>query len=167
MKNLSLILLFITFQITAISQTITVESLRKEYYKLNTDSVACKKLFKKIENHNSNNNLIEGYKGAIYASMANHTHLKQHKIKLFNEGKKMLEKSIANDSSNTELRFLRFTIQSNCPKALGYYKQLTNDKNYLLANFNSLKASELKSRMAEFLINSSYLSLAEKQKIKK
>jgi len=165
-KTISFFLLFIAFQVNAFSQTITIESLRKDYYKLNTDSIACKKIFNKIQNLNSSNNSIIGYKGAIYASMANYAKSKQEKIKLFNDGKKMLEQSIKADSSNVELRFLRLTIQTNCPKALGYHKQINSDKNFIVTNFNTLKSSDLKSKMLEFLIASSYLSPAEKQKIK-
>ena len=164
-KYLLLLLIIISCEIT-FSQSVTIESVRKAYYKLNTDSISCKKAFDKIQESRPTNNLIIGYKGAIYAAMANHVKSKQEKIKLFSEGKKLLEQSIKTDSINTELRFLRFTIQTNCPKTLGYSKQIEADKNFIISNFSSLKASDYKAKMAEYLINSSYLNASEKQNIK-
>lgn len=157
---------FLLFYFSAFTQNISVELLRKEYYKLNTDSVLCKKLFNKIKNENSTNNTIVAYKGAIYASMSNHTKNKSDKLKLFNEGKKMLEQAISKDSANLELRFLRFTIQTNCPKALGYHKNINNDKIFIINNFNTLKPSEHKNKIIEFLSTSAYLNEQEKKKIK-
>lgn len=147
------------------SQTVTIESLRKEYYKLNTDSAACAKLYFKISKTNTTDNLISGYKGAITAAMANHVKSKQEKIQLFNSGKKMLEQSIAADTGNVELRFLRFTIQSNCPKALGYHRQLEPDKKYIVTHFSSVKNTSVRAKMEDYLLNSPLLSADEKKMI--
>lgn len=160
-----ILLFFILICSVLQAQTITIESLRKEYYKLNTDSAACAKLFAKVSKANPSDNLISGYKGAITASMANFAKNKTEKIQLFNSGKKLLEQSIAADTGNVELRFLRFTIQSNCPKALGYHRQLDPDKKYILAHLNSVKNSVIKSRMEEYLLSSSLVSEDEKKKI--
>lgn len=165
MKHL-LCILFVLMQLFAQAQAPTAESLRKEYYKLNSDSAACAKLYKKTAVLESTDNTLICYKGAISACMANHSTNKQEKIKLFNNGKKLMEQAIAADSSNTELRFLRFTIQTSCPKALGYNKQINNDKQFILAHIDAVKSSTLKNKMNEFLQSSTYLNAAEKQKIK-
>jgi hypothetical protein len=163
MKKL-LFFLFISISSVVCSQP-NIEVLRKDYHKLNTDSAACATLYKKVNTSVSDDFLFNGYKGAITASMANHATSKAEKIKLFNNGKKLLEQSINADSSNIELRFLRLTIQANCPKALGYNKQITSDKKYIVTNFESIKPGSLKPKMAEYLLNSKLLTEEEKRKI--
>jgi len=160
-----LLFLFILASASLDAQTISADQLRKSYYKLNTDSSACAELYAKISKTTSADNLINGYKGAISASMANHVTSKQEKIKLFTNGKKMLEQAIAADSANTELRFLRFTIQTNCPKALGYYRNIDADKRYILSHLDSLKNASLKNKISEYMLSSSTLSAEEKKKL--
>jgi len=111
MKNLFVLLYFLLFAVTMNGQGVTIETLRKEYYKVSTDSITCGKLYDKVENLTSTDNLINGYKGAITAAMANHVKSKAEKLKLFNSGKKLIEAAIKADAQNVELRFLRFTIQ--------------------------------------------------------
>jgi hypothetical protein len=98
--------------------------------------------------------------------MANYSKNKQEKINLFKEGKQLLEKAVAKDSTNVELRFLRMTIQTNCPKALGYHKQIASDKTYILANFDSIKNTSTRNNIKAFLLASAYLTDTEKKKLK-
>ncbi|MCW3085194.1 MAG: hypothetical protein JWP12_2560 [Bacteroidetes bacterium] len=162
----NILFLFLMAGLFSNAQNISIETLRKDYYKLNTDSATCTKLYNKLSKNNSTDNLINGYKGAITASMANHVKNKEEKIKLFTAGKKLIEQSIKSDSANVELRFLRFTIQTNCPKALGYYKQIDPDKKYIISHFASLKNTDLRHKIAEYLLSTSYVNADEKKKIK-
>jgi len=160
-----IILFLFIFTSTFLLAQPSLETLRNDYYKLNTDSAACAKLYKKVSAFGVEDNVFNGYKGAITASMANHVTAKAEKLKLFNSGKKLLEQSIKTDSSNVELRFLRLTIQTNCPKALGYYKQISSDKIYIVDHFNSVKSITIKKRMSEYLLASKLLTEEEKKKI--
>ena len=157
--------LFIFISIFANAQY-SLETLRKGYYNVNTDSAACKKLFDIVKTGTPEDNLRKGYKGAITAAWANFAKRKEDKIKLFNAGKKLMEESIAADSSNIELRFLRFTIQTNCPKALGYNKKINADKKFIVSHFDSVKSSDFKTKMSEYLLNCNLLTAEEKKKIK-
>lgn len=157
---------FLVLTASANAQNVSVESLRKAYYKLDTDSAACAALNKKLSKVITSDNTVIGYKGAVSACMANHAKVRQQKIMLFNEGKKLLEQAITSDSSNAELRFLRFTIQSSCPKALGYNKQIHSDKSFILKNGATLKDAALKRSISEYMAASAYLTEAEKAKAK-
>lgn len=167
MKRISILLpLFILFIPFSSAQNINLDALRREYAKANSDSSLCARLYQKITKDNSTDNTIICYKGAVTATMANHTKSKQEKLKLFNTGKKLMEESISKDSNNVELHFIRLTIQTNCPKILGYNKQIERDKNIILSNFSAVNNQVLRSKMSEFLLHSSALSESEKQKIK-
>ncbi|HEY0030317.1 MAG TPA: hypothetical protein VGC65_06125 [Bacteroidia bacterium] len=166
MKRIILLILFAFGSHAQFAQSISVDALRREYYKVNADSAACAKLYNKISKAANSDNTSLAYKGAITAAMANHAKEKQEKLKLFNSGKKLLEQSIVSDSSNIELRFLRFTIQTNCPKALGYNKQIGADKKFILANFSAVTNTAIRNMMLAFVAQSTYLTDAEKQKLK-
>ena|SRR6218665_282926 len=165
MKQL-LLFLFLAVTASANAQNVSIESLRKAYYKLDTDSAACAALHKKLSKTITSDNTIIGYKGAVSACMANHAKARQQKIMLFNDGKKLLEQAIAADTANAELRFLRFTIQASCPKALGYNKQIETDKNFILKNGTALKDATLKKSIGDYMAASAYLTEAEKAKAK-
>ncbi len=150
----------------ATAQTISVETLRSRYYKLDTDSAACAKLYAKLQKAGADNNLINGYKGAVTAAMANHVNSREEKLKLFNTGKKLIEQSVKTDSANVELRFLRFTIQTNCPKALGYSKQIMPDKKYIIAHLPTLKNQAPQNKISDYLLAGNYLSDEEKKQLK-
>jgi len=166
MKKIVSIVLLFTFCSIVHGQNISIETLRNDYFKVDTDSLSCAKLYNKVKDQNFSDNTQQAYKGAITAAMANHVKNKQEKIKLFNNGKKLLEESIKNDSSNIELVFLRLTIQSSCPKALGYYSKIEKDKTYIIKNIETAKSSLVKKRIIEFLLNSGKISLSEAEKNK-
>jgi hypothetical protein len=166
MRKFVFIFSFLIIHIFSYAQNASIDALRNEYCKVNSDSSGCAKLYQKISKTSSTNNIINGYKGSIIASMANYTKSKEDKLKLFKSGKILLEQSISKDSSNIELRFLRFTIQTNCPKVLGYNKQIQTDKKFIINNFSSIKITSLKNNISAFLLRSNFLTPEEKQKIK-
>ncbi len=163
-KVVFILFLFVSF--TSFSQVMTPDGLRREYRQVKTDSVSCAKLYKKIVKSNNADALTTAYRGAITAAMANYSKDKKEKIILFNTGKKILEQSIATDSSNIEIRFLRYTVQTSCPKALGYNKQLKSDKDFILKNYSSITSIAIKNMIKIFLLQYTTLTETEKQKLK-
>ena len=158
--------LFIIANTNAFAQNITADALRRSYQQVNTDSATCSKLYKKINTSTDSDNIIVAYRGAITASMANFSTDKKEKLSLFNSGKKLIEQSIAKDSSNIETRFLRFTIQSSCPKALNYNKQMKSDKAFILNNYSSVTSLATKRMITSFAQQSKAFTETEKQKLK-
>lgn len=142
--------LFILLSVIA-AKAQSLEALRRSYYKLNTDSTSCAKLYKQVNQSTSTDNTYNGYKGAITAAMANHVKNNGEKLKLFNAGKSLLEQSIKKDANNVELRFLRLTIQTNCPKALGYNKQIAEDKAFINVHIETLEDASLRQKVKDYL----------------
>lgn len=163
-KLLSLLFFIVTAQ--AFSQVVTLDAFRREYQYCFKDSATCYKIYKKATNSTANDMLSNAYRGAITTAMANHSKNKMEKLSLFNSGKKLLEQSISTDTTNIETRFLRFTVQTNCPKALGYHKQINSDKAFILKNYSSVTNMAVKKMITSFAIQSKDLSETEKQKLK-
>ncbi len=143
-KAFPVLLVLLLFYVVSFSQNISLEKLRKEFHFLNTDSVQVALLEKEALLYKGNDNTILCYKGAISAAMAKHSSNNKEKMQKFKDGKNQIEQCIAKDSNNVELRFLRYTIQTNSPKVLGYNKQAPADKKYILANLNSVKDATLR-----------------------
>jgi len=166
MKNiLSILFLFISGSF-AFGQSISLEEARKAYVESMNSKEACEAAYKKTSSLPlSENHLLMGYKAAISIAMSKHLKTAKEKIAHFNKGKQLLESSILKDEKNVELRFLRFSIQSNCPPALKYNKNISIDKKYIIDNLAAVQSSSIRSRIKEFMLQSKNISLEEKQKL--
>lgn len=148
-----------------------VAAFRKDYSRFSSDSALCSRYYSMVQSlkpdfSTADKTLLTGYKGAVTAIMAGHAKGQAQKMKLFSDGKSLLEQSIKKDTASTELRFLRFSLQTSCPKALGYYRQTGTDKRYIVQHLGGLKDEALRKRIAEYLLSGNYLDEQEKQKVK-
>jgi hypothetical protein len=152
--------------LTSFAQVMTVEEARKIYSETMNDKAACEAAYKKFVQITSFDNvLLKGYKGAVTVAMSKHVKIIKEKITYFNDGKKLIENAITEDDKNVELKFIRFTIQSNCPPALKYNKNIQSDKKYIIENLTGVKNASVRSRIKEYLLQSKDVSEVEKQKI--
>ena len=78
--------------------------------------------------------VLIGYLGAYQTLWANHASNPFEKFSTFTKGKKNLEKSIAMDSQNIEMRILRLSVQKNAPGFLGYKANIREDRDFILKN---------------------------------
>ncbi len=167
MKSIWLSLSLLLELLGGFAQTITLEEARRNYYQCTTDKQTCEQLFTRLsESHSENNTVLNGYYGAVAANLANHTREPAQKIRLFNLGRRLLENAILADSLNLELRFLRYTIQENCPPSLHYNSRLAADKTFIIKNMSSSVSRSLKKNIADYLSASRHLSREEKEKVK-
>jgi hypothetical protein len=165
MRFLLLLMTCLIFDNTSANNP-TIEEVRNLYQKAAKDEVLCKKLIVNLQANNENNNLtLAAYKACSIMIMAKFVTNPIYKFSKFNDGKNLLEKCIRKDNRNVETRFLRFTVQCNAPKFLGYNSSMLLDKNFLLNAFSTINDKQLKNIVIAFLKTSSYLTIAEKQKL--
>ena len=167
MRDWIFIILIFFFSTSAFSQGMTLEEARKVYSESMANKAICEAAYKKISTNVQalDNHLLMGYKAAISIALSKHLKSTKEKIAHFNSGKKLMESSIEKDIKNVELRFLRFTIQSNCPAALKYNKNLVPDKLFIIDNLTTVQNSIIRSRIKDFLLQSKGITLEEKQKL--
>ncbi|MDI1355385.1 MAG: hypothetical protein PSX36_10725 [bacterium] len=109
-----------------------------------------------------------GYKAMSCFMMSKHVTGPLSKISYFKEGRKELEEAIALSPDNMELRFLRFSTQSNTPNFLGYKNSMADDKARILKQLKSgVQAGDqdLYDKIYTFMLNSEYCSAEEKKLI--
>lgn len=72
-------------------------------------------------------------------------------MKFFNEGKKMLEELIGKNGNTPELHYIRYTIQRNTPRFIGYYRKLEEDGAEILKFMKANPESELHKHILIYL----------------
>lgn len=97
--------------------------------------------------------LFDAYMGTLLMRKAGFEKGPPNKLKTFKKGTKLLEKEIRNDPKNAEYRFLRLIIQENAPKILGYNKNLNEDKQLILDEYDKSEP-ELKKIIKNYSANS-------------
>ncbi len=142
----------------------SIEEIRYLYQKAAKEEILCKKLLVSLQIYNETNNTsLAAYKACATMIMAKYVSNPINKLSKFNEGKNLLEKCIKKDNRNVEIRFLRFTVQSNAPKFVGYNSSIILDKNFLIKAVSSINDKQLKNMVTTFLKSSNYLTNTEKQ----
>jgi hypothetical protein len=110
--------------------------------------------------------VIMAYNGAAHILMAKYVFNPISKLSHFNKGKKTLNDAVAADRENIEIRFLRFSIQSEAPAFLGYKDHLEEDKLVILEQIKDLKDHDLHKMLNNYLLSSKNLSQVEKETLK-
>ena len=80
------------------------------------------------------------------------------RLKLFKQGRKMLETAIREKPDNAEFRFLRLIIQEHAPGVLGYHNDIQGDSEYIRKSYKSLP-DEVQHAIANYNKKSKYLKL--------
>lgn len=122
---------------------IDLEFIRNNYDKAVKDEKVCKTLIDELSKI-SGSSIFQGYLGAFETIWANHAIMPTAKISTFNKGKKNIEAAINADPNNIELRYIRLSIQKNCPSFLGYNNNIEADRIFIKSNFQKITSASLK-----------------------
>lgn len=155
-KGVLLLLMLSSFT----ASNLSITEVRNAYEKAVYSEQVANELLDKL--NSTNNNTLLGYKGTVTMMMAKHVFSPYKKLNYFKAGKEILEQAILKEPLNIELRFLRFSIQSNSPKFLDYHSNLFSDKSFLLKEVKTINDTDLKQRITKFLLNNNEVSKAEK-----
>ncbi|RZL50642.1 MAG: hypothetical protein EOP00_03395 [Pedobacter sp.] len=160
--GLILIMFFAYMNPIAESELIKIRNL---YEQAAVDEAAHLKLNKLLEVKKDESPLFLGYKGAGIMIGANYAFNPISKLNKFNKGKKLIEQAIARQPKNLELRYLRFTIQTNLPKFLGYSAAIKADKEFVINQLTITQDVDLRDRIVAYLIFSKSCNADELKKV--
>jgi len=117
-----------------------------------------------LQNRNNTQQAYFGVATAMYAELVSNP---ADKLSYFSRGKDLLEKAIANDYWNEELRFLRYSVQDKAPWMLQYHDKLAEDSYYIyqgLAAGKIIKTKAFWRIVIQFMIQSENISADLKSK---
>jgi hypothetical protein len=117
-----------------------------------------------------NDPVLLGYKASAKMMLAKYYWNPYTKYMSFVEGRDALEKLIANNVDNFELRYLRLIIQSNCPSFLGYSDQIKTDKEFVKLHFKDFlqlrENGDFASKVLSYLVSLNAFSEEEIETLK-
>jgi hypothetical protein len=146
---------------------VEVAALRKLYYEAAENKTAVKKLSALLAKVNDNSDaILIGYRGATEMMEAKYAFNPVTKLSRFNKGKNYLEKAIKKEPKQVELRFIRFSIQTNLPSFLGYNDHIKIDKDALINSVVKIDDKQLKNNIIDYLIISKHCNQEEIKKLK-
>ncbi len=96
----------------------------------------------------------EGYYATMLFMKSKFVKFPITKYNYFKKGKKQLDSLINNNKNNIEIRYLRFLLQSEMPKFLGYHRNIEDD--YLLI-IDGIESSNLKNDFKIKMLNNMLL----------
>jgi len=142
---------FLLLVLSSFAPTITTDEIRREYPKAMADKTICEKWYQQMQGESFDNNpVLLAYKGGIYMGMAKFAVIAK-KMTYVNNGRDLIDKAVAKDKLNVEIRFIRYAVQSKLPTALGYNKNKTEDKAFIMANLSQIKNEQFKNEILKYL----------------
>jgi hypothetical protein len=143
-------LLLLSFAIASIN-SFGKTSLHELFLIADKDKSAANELLSSTEKNKQQSNVWMAYYGVAKMMMANHVMNPYKKYAYFKEGKDILEQCITREKENTELRFLRYSIQLYAPGFLGYDNNLTSDREFIQKNIQKITNIELRQTIISLL----------------
>ena len=151
MKRLIIYCLLLT-SINSFADAPSIGSVRSLFEQAVIQKSSCIKLITMLEPYDKiNYPVLVGYKACGTMMMAKYVFNPFSKLSYFRRGKKILETVIAANSDVVELRFLRYSIQTNAPSFLGYNKHIAEDKMFLKKAVPLLDDAAFKARIDDYL----------------
>lgn len=144
----------------------TVQETRLLYKQAAVNKTACNDLISCIQSCSpAHDPVLTGYQAAATMMMAQYVINPFSKLSWFRKGRKLLDNTLARHPQNIELRFLRFTIQTNAPGMLGYKDEIASDKSFLLNAVGGISDAALQQSICDYLQQSKLLSEGEKKQL--
>lgn len=145
-------------------------NLRHHYELAAADKSAGEKFYKLLADYKDRDGLVLAYKGASEAIRARDASM-FNKLAYVQDATKTFEQAVSIDPQNPEIRFLRFSVESNLPAFLGLSKHVDEDKEMLLSAALSHPKSGLDAEafrtVRDFLVERGHVSEGDAQKLSK
>lgn len=164
------LMLWLTLLYTSFLQKLNapdIIAVRELYVLAATQKEAADKLSYLLADINpSSSPLLICFKGCSEMMASKYAVNPYNKYRKFKTGKAYIEQANKLDSNNIEIRFLRFSVQTNLPSFLGYREEINKDKNFLISHLTLSKDANLKKTVINYLAGSGYCTQEELKKLK-
>lgn len=140
----------------------TVQEIRIFHEKACCSEKECTLFYNYMNRAGGNEPLTQAYRGVSNIFMARFVWSPWSKYNYFTTGRDLLENAIESDKFNIEMRYLRYTVQTNAPSFLSYNSHINLDKNLILKNWVNLKDEDLKNRISVYMSSDKNLTESER-----
>jgi len=119
------------FPLTSLMSPYSPATLRRHYEQAAASKEAGDKFYDLLHSYSDQDALVLGYKAASEAIKARDASM-LNKLTYVQQAARTFEQAVGLDPKNAEIRFLRFSVESNLPAFLGLSKHVDEDKSFLL-----------------------------------
>jgi hypothetical protein len=162
--------LLFSFSLVLFCRTASAQNtarLRELFFASNSESAVA--VFAKVSSQQNLSVPIHlAYMGVSSAMQAEYASAPWNKLAHFNDGKKAIERAVAIDPANPEIRFLRFSVQSNIPALLMYSENMDEDLSLIHAHISKSPGIERSfwNKALNVMLVAENSSTAQRQKIR-
>ncbi len=147
------------------AQKLDISKIRQDMLRAINSPKVTDSLYENLQSVNKKPALVVAYFGALEALKAKNSWNPYNKIKYLNLSGKTVQQAVNASPNDLEIRFVRFSIQTNLPHFLGLNKDLDSDKNLILhqlkqKNYGSADTLFVRS-IIKFMIDSKHCSPQE------
>tara|TARA_B100000795_G_C22677012_1_gene390205 strand:- start:200 stop:661 length:462 start_codon:yes stop_codon:yes gene_type:complete len=126
------------FVIICNAQTNNLNQIRESYLKSAKSVENIDKLIITCEKYKSKNNaIIYAYRTVADLMLLKYEYNPLYKLTLFTDYSVRLDSIVINNFNNIEIRFLRYCVQKQTPRILGYNDNLELDYQFILQNIGT------------------------------
>lgn len=136
---------------TAFAQGFDMDYLRKNFSEAFKNEQKCHELLEKLEKQTAKTPTQKAYYGGLQMGLAKYTTNVLDKMDFFKKGKKWVDEAISAEPNNVEIRFIRYSLQSNLPRILNYNNELEEDRKFIEAHLNEVKGENFRANIRKFL----------------
>ena len=130
-----IILFFIIIHCNA--QINNLDQIRKTYLESAKNEENIQKLISTCEDYKpKNDSIIYAYRTVADLMLIKYKYNPFYKLKLFTEYSRKLDLIVKNNFNNIEIRFLRYCVQKQTPRFLGYNDDLELDYQFIVQNID-------------------------------
>ncbi|RYE20670.1 MAG: hypothetical protein EOP42_27105 [Sphingobacteriaceae bacterium] len=113
-------------------QKLDISKIRKDMLRAITSAKVTDSLYSNLQTINKKPALVIAHFGALEALKAKNSWNPYNKFRYLNLSGKTVQQAVNASPNDMEIRFVRFSIQTNLPHFLGLAKDLDADKNQIL-----------------------------------
>lgn len=149
--------------VSILSSSQDLAQIRSQYPEAAESSTVATKLNAELKNvTETDKSTLVAYKGGVLTLMAKFAHSKKEKKEFFQEGVDFLQRAVTVDANNIEIRYIRLSVQESSPSFLGYYKNIEEDKKFIIDHFNLISSKPLGDTIKNFVLHSKSFNASEK-----
>lgn len=130
-----------------------LDYLRKIYLEAVYDATVNDSLLESLEKIKPKTPIFLAYQGACEGLRAKHALNPYKKVEYLKKAQKTLLEAIKQSPNNIEIRYLRFSIQHNCPAFLRNNQDIEEDRLAIIKNINSETNQQLDKATLQLIVN--------------
>jgi hypothetical protein len=160
--------LFILISAVPATSPYHLPTLRRHYEQAAADKAAGEKFYQLMADYKDNDAVVLGYKGAAEAIRARDASM-FNKLSYVQAASRTFDQAVALDPNSAEVRFLRFSVETNLPAFLGLSQHVDEDRQLLMQQMLRHPKSGLDAEgfqtVRSFLVSRGHVSEAEAQQL--